>query len=233
MSKSAEPRASLSGVSTALTALGFAGGITALAITWMRSDDLRIQPPAWTNQPAPLGSRDSRGASPARVEAPQDNGTLAVASAAREIAEHTKLATALTDTKQTVSFAAHALVDAGIAKEIADGMAGIMEETARSYATLVALDDRSQYRYAHEFIIAIWPDLGNLIREGKLKLDIVAFPEKNWSQPKVPLVANFEADTEQLTYTMSMERWSVSFSFTEKTYPNSEIFANVTAAGRR
>lgn len=204
------------------------GGAAALTFAWLRIDDVIEAPPATTAAPITPEATRPQGPRPARVEV-TPTAVEQDADAVAEAEEDTPLPT-LTDAKLPAAFDSRDLVAAGVAKEIADGMAKIMDEVAKNLDVLVQIRASRTHRYPSEFLLATWPDLGNLIREGKLKLDVVAFPPHNWSAPKVPLVVGYDGDAKSLSYAMSMERWSVHFEFTAKSAPNPELFAQLVAA---
>lgn len=134
------------------------------------------------------------------------------------------------DSEQASARAVKALVDAGIAEEVANGMVAIVEQLRSMHPSSPYSKEHSSGWYASELLLAIWPDLPDMIRRGDVKPEIVAFPPHNWNQPKAPVVTNLHLPDGELSYALSMERWSVRFSFAAKANPKPELFAKLLEA---
>jgi hypothetical protein len=205
----------------ALAALAL--GTISLIILFTRDDDLRIERPEWlaAHRSPATNAQDPALLSTARTDASD--------SAAKEMAEAGQLASSLTETKQTVTFSARTLIDAGIAEDIANGMVSVVEGAESAYRHMVAQDIHNEMRYECELLLAIWPDLGNMIRGGQVKLDIAAFPPDKSSQSRVPLVTGYDPTSTRVDYLFNLERWSVQFFFTRDSNPNPELFAKIAS----
>ena len=210
----------------ALAALAL--GSISLMILFSRDDDLRIERPEWlaAHRSAATNAQDPAPQDPALASAAR---TDASESAAKEMAEACHLASSLTETKQTVTFSARTLIDAGIAEDIANGMVSVVEGAESAYRHMVAQDIHNEMRYECELLLAIWPDLGNMIRGGQVKLDIAAFPPDKSSQSRVPLVTGYDPTSTRVDYLFNLERWSVQFFFTRDSNPNPELFAKIAS----
>lgn len=210
-----------------MTLLSVAGTAGACIITYLRSNDLRLERPEWMVAPPPAAAH-----APDAPVNPVVGRTAIAASAVKEMADAGHLASAMQESKQTVAFRARALVDAGIAEAIADGMVQVVEDAEPAYAYMVAQDAQTVQRFGCEFLLAIWPVFAEMIRRGDIKLDIVALPSENWSQPKAGLAIAFEVEEKRLSYSLNLQRWTVSFAFLEGSNVESEIFAKIIAASR-
>ena len=205
----------------ALAALAL--GSISLIILFSRDDDLRIERPERVPAPrsVPTNSRDPVQSSVTRTEAP--------GSAIKEMGDAGQLASSPTETKQAVTFSARALVDAGIAEDIANGMVSIVKDIEPSYRYMVAQDMHHEQRYECELLLMIWPDLGDMVRRGEVTFDIVAFPPDRVSQPRVPLVTDYDPANGHVDYLFNLKRWSVQFFFTKDSNPNPQLFAKIVS----
>jgi hypothetical protein len=188
-----------------------------------------MERPEWMSAPPRLAT--DRVATDSVVASTVERAEVHV-SAAKDMADAGHLASALQETKQTVAFQARALVDAGIAENIAEGMARVVEDMEPAYAYLVAQEKQTVQRFGCEFLLAIWPNFAEMIRRGDAKLKIDAFPPENWAKPKVGLAIAFETASKTLSYSMNMERWTVSFQFTDAANPEPLLFTKVVEAAR-
>lgn len=145
-------------------------GIAALAITYARrrEDPPPIELPDWVSTPA---------------DPPRDNAPIVPGEAAVRAAESPEsalaamlpprvVAEALTAKKQTITFSASVLMSAGIAEDIAKGMVRAAENYAHGYDAMVSLQMDNALRRAADYFMAIWPDLGDLIRSGKVTTEV-------------------------------------------------------------
>jgi hypothetical protein len=200
------------------------GSVGACIIALSRGGDLRLERPEWMSGP-------SNAASDGAVVAVAEGDRSAVATTAvKEMAVDGRLADALQESNQVVVFRARALVDAGIAQDVAEGMVKVVEQMEPAYAYMVSQEMHNVHRYGCEFLLAIWPTMGDLIRRGDLKLNIEAFPPENWSKPKVGLAIAFEVEQGILSYSMNMDRWSVSFDFRDSVNPEPDIYKKIVSA---
>jgi hypothetical protein len=200
------------------------GGATALVVTCHRGDDWGIDAP------------DPVRASPPREPVAATVGSIerevVPVSAVEEVADAGQEVLPARKPQPVATCSLQALVDAGIAEEIAKGMIEAVENMRPTYDSLVERDDRSANRYVQEFLFAIWPDFGGLIQRGEVAVHCVAFPPHNWPSPKVPVAVGLGVDEGELSYSVNMEKWSVQFAFTEKANPKPELFAKLLEAAR-
>lgn len=205
----------------------------ALTIAWLapRGDPPPIDLPPWLHSPDPP-RRDnvqialSRNAD-VTAERPETESVVAAMLPPKAVAD------ALQATKQPVVFSASMLISAGIAAEISEGMVRAAEDYARGYDVMVFVQLDNMQRRCGDYFMAIWPDLGDLIRTGRVTTEIRRLPEGPRGAPLYKTGSTFVDNPHkgELIFTFRADQWAVSVKFKEgPELPQPDLFARVRGA---
>jgi len=186
---------------------------------WSQSDDLRIDRPEWMPKPS------APSAEPAAISTVRDTpADLPAPTLAQEMVPPAELAAALTETKQKVTFSAEALIDAGIAKDVAESMRTALERYQSSLDFAIREDRVNRGRRIKEFFFAMWPELPELILQKKVTPQIFPIPrEHNTARDMV--LSIYDETNRKLEFVMNSENWQLVLAFkNDANNPFPELF---------
>ncbi|MBL8748233.1 MAG: hypothetical protein JNK78_03670 [Planctomycetes bacterium] len=203
-------------------------GLAALAITYARrgEDPPPIDIPDWVSTPTHPSNDEVQIASgriAVRAAAPPESAVAAMLPP-KVVAE------ALTAKKQTITFSASVLMSAGIAEDIAKGVVRAAENYAHGLDAMVSLQMDNKVWRAADYFMAIWPDLGDLIRSGKVATEV----RRNTAEKgKVPVytvngtMTNNHGNAE-LVFSIWADEWILRIIVKEgPDVPQPELFARL------
>jgi hypothetical protein len=202
-----------------------AAGVLLAKVWLVPADALVIERPTWM----PVVKVQQESAEPpvlvreavAVAEDPQPEENVAAA-----MLPATDLAAALTDSQQKITFAAEALIEAGIAEEIARDLVVAAERYRRGRDYLMA---KGRPCAIEDYFFALWPDLGRLIKEGTIKPKLVPIPPES-RVPRLMIYSTFNVTTHELSYVLGTSNWQMQFEFTEASNPLPELFPAILEA---
>lgn len=236
-----------------LTTVIIAGCIlVALAIALSGGDYLQVEKPSWMAKPPSSSIMEPKDSpSPTLASGPVDGSDRSLMpsdllSGIKEMLPPESLASALRQADSKITFAADALLDGGLARDVAEGVTRVAEKIWRSHqidTSLMAagkipprqLEATERNMSGDAYFLALWPDLGELIRARKLTLKIIAIPPES-RVPRNVLVKDYSVDREEFGFHVNTDKWQVifgSFNLTAKDVPCPDVLRHVVRVHQR
>ncbi|MCA8948219.1 MAG: hypothetical protein KDE27_01875 [Planctomycetes bacterium] len=182
-------------------------------------DHLLVEKPRWlTNEERADPASADFDVELARVR--EDPGVIT------EMTPPEQIAAALEETKQRVEFSATALADSGLAAEVSSEIVDTMELVFKRYQRDVDAGRDDTTRRSHDFLFALWPSMGELIREGTVKPRIVQLPADS-RVPRRLVTYLYNATENTLTANINTPNWQVVLHFTEKGNPLPDVYSQI------